>query len=464
MARAEAIDAAVLEKTADDRFHPDILGQPRQAWPQAADATHHEIDRNARARRLVEHVDDLGVDQRVVLDPDRGRATAAGMRDFLFDVLADAVAQRERRNRHPFEPRGLRVTGHIVENVRDVARDERIGGKEREIGVDAGGNRMIVARPDVDIRGKRSTFPSHHHRQLGVGLELDEAVYDLRAGALERARPADVRFLVETRLELDQRSDRFSRFGRLDQRPHDGRFGRRAVERLLDGDDVGIARSLLQELHHDVKGLVGMVDDEVLLTNGCETVAGVIADALGITRIVRDEFEIRTIQTHELRQFVERQHAVNQENLVVRASQRPLYESTQFHRHGRFELEADDRSAPSALEDRLELAHQIFGLLLDLDLGIANDAEGALPLDHIAREKAGNEKTDHLFERDHAGGGRSLGTWQADEAVDLVRHADERIHRLAVARARELERDGEAEIGNERERMRRIDGERGQQR
>src|SRR5262249_40991410 len=70
----------------------------------------------------------------------------------------------------------------------------------------------------------------------------------------------------------------------------------------------------------------------------------------------------------------------------------------------------------------------------------------------------------HLLERDHPGGGRSLGTRQADEAVDLVRHADERIHRLAVARAREVERDGEAEIGNEWKWMRRIDGERGQQR
>src|SRR5215470_3098879 len=79
------------------------------------------------------------------------------MRDFLFDVLADPVAQRQRRNRHPFEPRGLRVAGHIVENVRDIARDDRIGGEEREIGVDAGRNWMIVARPDVDIRGKRTT-------------------------------------------------------------------------------------------------------------------------------------------------------------------------------------------------------------------------------------------------------------------------------------------------------------------
>ena len=53
---------------------------------------------------------------------------------------------------------------------------------------------------------------------------------------------------------------------------------------------------------------------------------------------------------------------------------------------------------------------------------------------------------------------------QANKALDLLRHADERVHRLAVLGARELHRHGEAEIGNEGERMRRVDGERRQQR
>src|SRR6516165_4896871 len=106
----------------------------------------------------------------------------------------------------------------------------------------------------------------------------------------------------------------------------------------------------------------------------------------------------------------------------------------------------------------------MFGLFLELDLGSANDAEGALPLDRVAGEEAGDEKADQLFERDHADSRRSLGSRQADEAVDLVRHADERVHRLAVARARQVQRDGEAEVGNERKWMRGIDGERGEQR
>jgi hypothetical protein len=51
-----------------------------------------------------------------------------------------------------------------------------------------------------------------------VGLQLDEAVDDLHAGALQVARPADIGLLVEARLELDQRGDRLAGLGRLDQR------------------------------------------------------------------------------------------------------------------------------------------------------------------------------------------------------------------------------------------------------
>jgi hypothetical protein len=53
---------------------------------------------------------------------------------------------------------------------------------------------------------------------------------------------------------------------------------------------------------------------------------------------------------------------------------------------------------------------------------------------------------------------------QLDETLDFLRHADERVHRLAVLSARELQREGEAEIGDEGERMRRIDGQRREQR
>src|SRR5262245_42319839 len=53
---------------------------------------------------------------------------------------------------------------------------------------------------------------------------------------------------------------------------------------------------------------------------------------------------------------------------------------------------------------------------------------------------------------------------ELDEPFWLLRHADERIHSLAILAAGELQGDGESQIGYEREWMCRIDRERRQQR
>src|ERR1700722_7178223 len=125
-------------------------------------------------------------------------------------------------------------------------------------------DRMIIARADMAIGHQRSALPPHDHRELGVGLQFDEAEHDLRARAFEIARPADVRFLVEARLEFDERGHRLAGLGRLDQRANDRTVRRGAIERLLDRHDIGIARRLGEELHDDIERFVGVMDDEVL--------------------------------------------------------------------------------------------------------------------------------------------------------------------------------------------------------
>ena len=60
----------------------------------------------------------------------------------------------------------------------------------------------------------------------------------------------------------------------------------------------------------------------------------------------------------------------------------------QLVRHRRVDLEPDHRAAPAALEHGLELAHEVFGLFLDFDVGVADDPESALPLHGVAREQA----------------------------------------------------------------------------
>jgi hypothetical protein len=206
-----------------------------------------------------------------------------------------------------------------------------------------------------------------------------------------------------------------------------------------------------------------MMNDQILLPDRREAIAGMIADALGKARIVRHEFEVGAIDLgQKLRHLVEREHAVHQEDLVVGDGERALDEAAQLLRHRGFHFEADRRAAAAALEHALELHHEVFGFFLDLDIAVAHDAEGALPLHRVTREQLRDEQPDDMLERDQPRA--AVGGRQADDPLDLLRDADERVHRLAVARAGKLQGNGEPEIGNERERMRRVDRKRRQHR
>ncbi len=103
-------------------------------------------------------------------------------------------------------------------------------------------------------------------------------------------------------------------------------------------------------------------------------------------------------------------------------------------------------------------AHQVFGFFLDLDIAVADDAEGAAGHHRVAGKQAVEIKPDGVFQRDEARLVVEIG--QADEALKLRRHGKQRRHRLAIVAARDADHHDEAEIRNEREGMRGVDGER----
>ena len=199
-----------------------LSDRPGTPGLQAADAAHDEIDLHAGLARIVERVDDLR---------DRPASCtciqiAAG-RPALACSISSSIwsrrrcLQRQRRDRHALELGRLGIAGDEVEDARHVARDHRIGGEEGQVRVDARRDRVVIAGADMAVGDELPGLAPHHQRQLGVGLQLDEAEHHLRAGALEVARPADVGLLVEARLELDERGDRLAGLRRLGQRLDD---------------------------------------------------------------------------------------------------------------------------------------------------------------------------------------------------------------------------------------------------
>src|SRR5689334_19075584 len=125
----KAVDAAMLQEAADHRFDADIVRQARHTGPQAADAAHDKFDQYAGLGGLVQRVDDVGVDQRIHLHPDRARLAVPHVIGLTPDVLEDALAQRQWRYRHAFDVARLGIAGDVVEDTRGVAADDRVRGE-----------------------------------------------------------------------------------------------------------------------------------------------------------------------------------------------------------------------------------------------------------------------------------------------------------------------------------------------
>ncbi len=164
---------------------------------------------------------------------------------------------------------------------------------------------MIIAGPEVAVGAIALGLAADDHRHLGVGLPVDETIDHLHSSTFERVGPEDVLLLVEACLQLDDGGDRLAGVRGVDQRLDDRRLLARAIERLLDRDDVRVGRRLPHELHDNLEALVGMVDEDVLLADRREAVAAMLADAFGEARIERPELQVRPVLIDDGRKVVQ---------------------------------------------------------------------------------------------------------------------------------------------------------------
>ena len=134
-----------------------------------------------------------------------------------------------------------------------------------------------------------------------------------------------------------------------------------------------------------------MVDYHVLLPDGGEAIAAVIADAARIARSIRLKFQIGAVETGDLAHLVERKHAVHGKDAVVGNIERALHKAPQFVGHRRLDIEPDHRTAPPPLERRLEQPHQVFRLFEDFNFRVADNAECAEPFHRVTGKELGDE-------------------------------------------------------------------------
>ena len=127
---------------------------------------------------------------------------------------------------------------------------------------------------------------AHDEAGLAVGLEARAAVDDVSAYLLERAGPADIRLLVEARLELHEDRHLLAVLDGRAQRVRDGRGRAHPVERHLDRAHRGIDGGRAHEARHGVEGVVGMVGQDVSRTDGVPDVRRALEGGDGPRRVL----------------------------------------------------------------------------------------------------------------------------------------------------------------------------------
>src|ERR1700733_2840701 len=272
-------DAAVLKETANYRAHTNVLAYPRNPRANGTDSAHDQVDLHPGLRSFIKGFNHCLLKQRIHLgDNVRGTASQRVL-GFAMDHADGALRQGQRRYQQRSVIVRFRMCSEVIEDTMHAGRDLRVGRQQAEIRVETRGIGIVVAGAEVHIpAGDTVRIVANQHGQLAVRLEPDDAMEDLHPGIFKIARPADVRGFVETSHQLHH-DGYFLGLRSLGKGVEHGRVGTGAIKRLFHGDYARILRTQLHEIDHGIGGVVGVVEQQVMVTEFVEKILGTAVQA-----------------------------------------------------------------------------------------------------------------------------------------------------------------------------------------
>ena len=291
-----------------------------------------------------------------------------------------------------------------------------------------------------------------------MGLHMGEAIDDMRARPFQTAALQDVRGLVKAGFQFHKGRDRLAVLGSLAQSRDDGAVVAGAIQGLLDRQHIGIARRLFQKADHHVEGLVRVMQQHVLLPDGGEHVAVMVQHAFRNARLERRPQQVGALGQHQFLQVGNPEQATQFHHLVAFDAQFFHDQRFQIRRRTGGKLQADHLAPAPTFQRGFKLAHQIFGLVLDFKVAVAEDTEAAMAPVGIAGEQHAKVDQQQLFQRQEAVLARAAG--QRDEAGDLLGDRQQGLQWAVVGQAFQFQRKGKSGVGDEGKRMGGVDGQR----
>ena len=291
-------------------------------------------------------------------------------------------------------------------------------------------------------------------------LVLGEPVNHMRARPFQPAGLPNIGGLVKPCTQFDQGGHRLARLGGLAQSLDNRRIAGSAIQGLLDRHDIGVGGGLLQEPDHHIKGFIGVMQQHILLGDGGEHVAIMVLHPFGHTRGKRRPQQIGAGVQHQFGQIGNPDQPVHLDHFLL-ADGEFLHDQLFQRRRGPGRDFHPHHFAPAAaFQGGFKLADQILGLVLDLQIAIAQHPERAGAFDPVARKQPVQMQDQQFLQRQEP----MAFTGQGHKAVNLMRHWQQGAERAFVRHTFQLQRQCKAFVRDERKRMGGVNRQRRQDR
>ena len=179
-----------------------------------------------------------------------------------------------------------------------------------------------------------------------------------------------------------------------------------------------------------------MVDDEILGSDRGEAIPAQFPDPLRKPGVIGPELEIRALDAGDLLQIAQARHTVVKHHVFGIDRQAVDDHRPEVVGDAGVDGEMDGDTPAPLLQRRLEAAHQVLGLFVDLEVGIANDPEPGEFTDLEAGKDPVEKERYHIVLEHEA---RVLAG-QPHKPFKPLRQGDQRLQALAFPRAADVQR------------------------
>ena len=396
----------MLEVAAHEAADVEVFGLARHTGADAADAADDHVDADTGTAGFLELEDNISIGDGVVLQNHGSRAAQTGSVDDPVHLIQQHALEAEGCHQHLFALFRQFLHGKVLEDIGRFLADAEVGGDEGVVGIKLTGLLVVVAGTDLGDVGVAVGALFGDESQLGVDFVVIKAIDDRASGLLEVLRPVDVVLFVKAGAQLHQRHDFLAVLGGFHESLYDLRLAGHAVERHLDGDDVGVLRGLFQHRNKGADGLVRVAQQHIVLFH----LGGKVVVLRGQHRPGRRIEQLgMAVGLHAGGELVEetqvKRTLLDEDPLVGQLE--TAAEQLSDLRCGGDDLQTDGGQLAAALEqighDLAVVDVMVHHALFHVDVGVAGDPEEALFLHIFLAEDEGRIMEHQLLRQGKAG-------------------------------------------------------------